>query len=214
MPSKPFTLAVPVNATDHVLGPATAKVTIVEYGDFECPSCGQAYPAVKMLLKRFGDRVRFVFRQFPLVEVHPHAELAAEAAEAAGAQHKFWPVHDLLFEHQQHLKANSLRQYALQAELDLDRYDYEMKEHLYLQRVHEHIDGGAKSGVRSTPGFFVNGALEEVSSATASPPADPAPSRQAARRSTRRRRPPSRCGARARCPWRRWCRDARARRSR
>ena len=81
MPSKPFTLAVPVNHTDHVLGPVSAKVTVVEYGDFECPSCGQAYPAVKMLLKRFGDRVRFVFRHFPLVEVHPHAELAAEAAE-------------------------------------------------------------------------------------------------------------------------------------
>ena len=161
--SQPFTLAVPVNHTDHVLGPASAKVTVVEYGDFECPSCGQAYPAVKMLLKRFGERVRFVYRHFPLVEVHPHAELAAEAAEAAGAQHKFWPMHDLLFEHQQHLKANNLRQYALQAELDLDRYDYEMKEHLYLQRVHEHIDGGANSGVRSTPGFFVNGAVEDVS---------------------------------------------------
>src|SRR5256885_672030 len=159
MPSKPFTLAVPVNATDHVLGPATAKVTIVEYGDFECPSCGQAYPAVKMLLKRFGDRVRFVFRQFPLVEVHPHAELAAEAADAAGAQHKFWPVHDLLFEHQQHLKANSLRQYALQADLALKRDDYERMEHLYLQRVHEHIHGGAKSGGRSTPGFFCHDAL-------------------------------------------------------
>src|SRR6266568_1333998 len=85
------------------------------------------------------------------------------AAEAAGAQHKFWPMHDLLFEHQQHLKAISLRQYALQAELDLDRYDYEINEHVYLQRVHEHIDGGAKSGVRSTPGFFVNGAVQDVS---------------------------------------------------
>ena len=160
---QPFTLAVPVNHTDHILGPISARVTVVEYGDFECPSCGQAYPAVKMLLKRFGDRMRFVYRHFPLVEVHPHAELAAEAAEAAGAQHKFWQMHDLLFEHQLHLKANNLRQYALQAELDLDRYDYEMKEHLYLQRVHEHIDGGVKSGVRSTPAFFVNGAVEDVS---------------------------------------------------
>jgi len=161
--SRPFSIAVPFNPTDHVLGPASAKVSIVEYGDFECPSCRQAYPAVKMLLKRFGDRVRFAYRHFPLLEVHPHAELAAEAAEAAGAQHKFWQMHDLLFEHQQHLKASDLRQYALQAELDLDRYDYEMKEHLYLQRVHEHIDGGAKSGVRSTPGFFVNGVVEDVS---------------------------------------------------
>src|SRR5438552_2742749 len=161
--SQPFALAVPVNHTDHFLGPATGKVTAVKCGSLGCPSCGRAYPAVKMLLKRFGDRMRFVFRQFPLVEVHPHAELAAEAAEAAGAQHKFWPMHDLLFEHQLHLKAASLRQYALQAELDLDRYDYEMKEHVYLQRVHEHIDGGTKSGVRSTPGFFVNGAVEDVS---------------------------------------------------
>jgi protein-disulfide isomerase len=160
---QPFTLAVPPNHADHVLGPASAKVTVVEYGDFECPSCGQAYPAVKILLERFRDRVRFVFRHFPLVAVHPHAELAAEAAETAGAQHKFWEMHDLLFQHQMHLKAGSLRQYALQAELDLERYDYEMKDHVYLQRVHEHIDGGAKSGVRSTPGFFVNGAVQDVS---------------------------------------------------
>src|SRR3981189_3568924 len=103
--SQPFTLAVPVNPTDHILGRGARKVPIVEYGAFECPSCGQAYPAVKILLKRFGDRVRFVFRHFPLLEVHPHAELAAEAAEAAGAQHKFWQMHDLLFENQLHLKA-------------------------------------------------------------------------------------------------------------
>ena len=161
--SRLFALAVPVSHADHALGPASAKVTLVEYGDFECPSCGQAYPAVKMLLERFGDGVRFVYRHFPLLEVHPHAELAAEAAETAGAQHKFWQMHDLLFEYQLHLKANNLRQYALQAELDLDRYDYELKEHVYLQRVHEHIDGGAKSGVRSTPAFFLNGAVQDVS---------------------------------------------------
>src|SRR5258706_6642182 len=161
--TQPFALAVPVSHTDHILVPASAKVTIVEYGDFECPSCGQAYPAVKILLKHFGDRVRFVFRHFPLLEVHPHAELAAEAAEAAGAQHKFWQMHDLLFENQLHLKANNLREYAQRAELDLERYDYEMKEHLYLQRVHEHIDGGVKSGGGSTPGFFVNGPLQDVS---------------------------------------------------
>src|SRR5258708_8411678 len=98
-----------------------------------------------MLLKHFGDQMRFVFRQFPLVEVHPHAELAAEAAEAAGAQHKFWQMHDLLFEHQLHLKAASLRQYALQAELDLDRYDYEMTENVYLQPAHEHLPRGPNS---------------------------------------------------------------------
>src|SRR5215471_223107 len=116
------TLAVPVTHLDHILGPETAKVTVVEYGDFECPNCGQAYPAVKILRKYFGERVRFVFRHFPLREVHPHAELAAEAAEAAGAQGKFWPMHDLLFENQLHLKAKSLRGYAEKAGVDLERY--------------------------------------------------------------------------------------------
>ena len=156
-------LAVPVSHSDHILGPETAKVTLVEYGDFECPNCGQAYPAVKILRKHFGERMRFVFRHFPLREVHPHAELAAEAAEAAGAQKKFWPMHDLLFENQLHLKANSLRRYAEQAELDLERYDYEMGDHVYLQRVQEHIDGGTRSGARSTPTFFVNGVVHDVS---------------------------------------------------
>ena len=157
------TLAVPVTHLDHILGPHTAKVTLLEYGDFECPNCGQAYPAVKILRKHFGERVRFVFRHFPLREVHPHAELAAESAEAAGAQGKFWLMHDLLFENQLHLKSKNLRQYAEQATLDLERYDYEMEDHVYLQRVLEHIEGGAQSRVRSTPTFFVNGAICDVS---------------------------------------------------
>src|SRR5919206_2703012 len=105
---EPFTLAVSLEATDHVLGPESARVEVIEYGDFECPNCGQAYPAVKQLLRHFEHRVRYAFRHFPLIEVHPHAQLAAEAAEAAGAQHKFWPMHDLLFEHQLHLKAKDL----------------------------------------------------------------------------------------------------------
>ena len=159
----PFTLAVPVNQTDHVLGPASAAVTVVEYGDFECPSCGQAYPAVGMLLKHFEGRMRFVFRHFPLREVHPHAELAAEAAEAAGAQGKFWEMHHLLFEHQSHLKAKSLREYAQKLELDLGRYDFEMKDQVYLQRVQEHIAGGVKSGIRATPTFYINGELHDTS---------------------------------------------------
>jgi len=156
-------LAVPVSHGDHILGPETARITLVEYGDFECPNCGQAYPAVKILRKHFGERMRFVFRHFPLREVHPHAELAAEAAEAAGAQNKFWPMHDLLFENQLHLKAKSLRRCAEQAEVDLERYDYEMNDHVYLQRVQEHIDSGTRSGVRATPTFFVNGILHDVS---------------------------------------------------
>jgi protein-disulfide isomerase len=156
-------LAIPLNHRDHVIGPETAKVIVVEYGDFECPNCGQAYPAVKILLKHFGERMRFVFRHFPLREVHPHAELAAEAAETAGAQKKFWSMHDLLFENQLHLKVKNLRRYAESAGLDLERFDYEIGDHVYLQRVQEHIDGGRKSGVRATPTFFVNGVLRDVS---------------------------------------------------
>ena len=158
-----ITLTVPVNQSDHILGPEFAKVTVVEYGDFECPTCGQAYPAIKMLLKHFGNRMRFVFRNFPLREMHPHAELAAEAAEAAGAQHKFWHMHDLLFENQLHLKANNLRQYAAKAQLDLERYDYEMKDHVYLQRVQEDIEGAKASNVQSSPSFFINGIMHDVS---------------------------------------------------
>ena len=157
------TLAVPVTHTDHVSDADSARVTLVEYGDFECPSCGQAYHAVKILLRHYGNRVRFVFRHFPLREVHPHAELAAEAAEAAGAQHKFWHLHDLLFENQLHLKAKSLREYAAKAGLDLERYDYEMGDHVYLQRVQEHLESGRRSGVRATPAFFVNGVMHDVS---------------------------------------------------
>ena len=160
---RPVRLAVPVNHLDHVLGPARAPMTIVEYGDFECPSCKLAYPAVKLLIKTFGAGVRFAYRHFPLVEVHPHAELAAEAAEAAGAQGKFWPMHDLLFENQQHLKGNHLRGYAQRLELDLARYDYEMGDHVYLQRVREHIASGVASGVRGTPAFYLNGAYQDVS---------------------------------------------------
>jgi protein-disulfide isomerase len=159
----PVKLAVPLNHLDHVLGSAQAPVTLVEYGDFECPQCKLAYPAVQLLIKTFGSAVRFAYRHFPLLEVHPHAELAAEAAEAAGAQGKFWPMHDLLFENQQHLKASHLRAYAQRLELDLSRYDYEMDDHVYLQRVREHVASGVASGVRGTPGFYMNGVPQDVS---------------------------------------------------
>ena len=160
---EPFTLTVPVDRTDHLLGPETAHVVVVEYGDFECPNCGQAYPGVKLLLRRFEHRVRFAFRHFPLTEVHPHALLAAEATEAAGGQHKFWPMHDLLFEQQLHLKPKDLRRYAGELELDLERFDYELNDQVYRQRVNEHIEGARRSGVRATPTFFVDGALVDVS---------------------------------------------------
>src|SRR5579872_7392041 len=116
-----FTLAVPVGASDHTLGDPHAPVTIVEYGDFECPNCKQAAPAVKLLLERFGGRARFVFRHFPLEEVHPHALAAAQAAECAGGQGRFWEMHDLLFANQDHLKTNQLHSYAERLQLDMAR---------------------------------------------------------------------------------------------
>src|SRR5438105_11520846 len=112
MTARTFELAVAVNPRDHNLGASHAPVTVVEYGDFECPNCKQAAPAVKLILERFAGRIRLVWRHFPLEEVHPHALLAAEAAEAAGEQGKFWPMHDLLFENQAHLKAKQLHGYA------------------------------------------------------------------------------------------------------
>jgi protein-disulfide isomerase len=163
MTSHPFELAVPVAAVDHTLGASHAPVTIVEYGDFECPNCKQAAPAVKMLLHHFAGKLRFVFRHFPLEEVHPHALQAALAAETAAGQGKFWPMHDLLFENQNHLKTQQLRGYAQRLELDMVRYDGDMEDTVYLQRIREQMDGATKSGVRSTPTFFVNGKVQDVS---------------------------------------------------
>jgi protein-disulfide isomerase len=161
--AKHVTLIPPVSHSDHIRGAASARVTLIEYGDFECASSGQAYHAVKILLKYFGDDLRFVFRHFPLREEHPHAEMAAETAEIAGAQQLFWPMHDLLFENQLHLKPKSLRQYAEKLELDLARYDQELNDHIYLQRVQESIAGGVRGEIKSTPAFFINGVVHDVS---------------------------------------------------
>ena len=158
-----FELSVPVNATDHVLGAAHVAVSVVEYGDFECPNCKQAAPAVKMLLEHFKGRIRFAYRHFPLEEVHQHALSAAEAAECAGAQQRFWPMHALLFATQPHLKRPQLRSYAERLQLDMSRYDLEMDDDVYLQRVREHIGSGRDSGVRATPTFFVAGKIKDVS---------------------------------------------------
>ena len=158
-----FKLTVPVSAVDHVLGPEHAHVTVVEYADFECPNCKQAAPAVKLLLERFAERVRFAFRHNPLEEVHPHALMAAQAAECAGGQGQFWPMHDLLFENQLHLKANQLRGYAERLGLDMARYTAEMDDQVYLQRIREQQRSGRDSGVRGTPTFFVNGRIHDVS---------------------------------------------------
>ena len=163
MTARTFELAAAVNPSDHHLGPSHAPVTVVEYGDFECPNCKQAAPAVKLLLERFPGRLRVVWRHFPLEEVHPHALHAALAAEAAAGQGKFWPMHDLLFENPHHLKLPQLRDYAQRLELDIVRYDADMADTVYLQRIREDIAGANASGVRSTPTFFLNGVIQDVS---------------------------------------------------
>jgi protein-disulfide isomerase len=156
-------LAVPVDALDHVSGAPEARLTLVEYGDFECPSCALAYPAVKMLMARYGHACRFVFRHFPLVEVHPHALLAAEAAEAAAAQGQFWQLHDRLFEHPNHLKPADLLNHAGELGLDTVRFRAELEDHVFLQRVQEHIASGRASHVRATPTFFLGGRRVDTS---------------------------------------------------
>lgn len=161
--TSPNPLLVPDSATDHIHGPSTAAVTLVEYGDFECPSCGQAHAALKIILAHFGPQLRYVFRHFPLREVHPHAEMAAETAEAAGAQGKFWPMHDKLFEHQTHLDDKHLHQYAQDIGLNMARYENEIRDHVYLQRVQEQMKVAERLHVRATPTFYVNGVFTDVS---------------------------------------------------
>jgi protein-disulfide isomerase len=158
-----FELTVPVSATDHTIGPAQAPVAVVEYGDFQCPNCKQAAPAVKLLLNRFAGRLRFVYRHFPLEEVHPHALQAAESAESADSQGKFWPMHDLLFDNQPHLDRHQLRSYAERLRLDMARYTAEMDNRVYLHRIRAHTQSGRESGARSTPTFFVDGKIQDVS---------------------------------------------------
>jgi protein-disulfide isomerase len=158
-----MTLAVPVEPMDHMRGSEHARVTVVEYGDFECPSCKVAVPTPKLLLERFPSRIRFVFRHFPLQEAHPHAQLAAEASEAAAAQGKFWAMHDVLFQNQAHLKDKDLHRYAADLGLDMARYTAEMDDHIYLQKVREHVEGGRRSHIRATPTFFVDGIVQDIS---------------------------------------------------
>jgi protein-disulfide isomerase len=158
------TLVIPVDdERDHIQGPADAAATLVQYGDYECPYCGAAYPIIKEVQARMGDRLRFVFRNFPISTSHPHAEQAAEGAEAAGAQGRFWEMHDLLYEHQRHLTDPDLHGHAERLELDVQRFDEELADHVYAARVHEDFIGGVRSGVNGTPTFYVNGARHDDS---------------------------------------------------
>jgi protein-disulfide isomerase len=159
-------LTVPINiGSDHIRGSVNnAPITLVEYGDYECPYTGMAYPIVKELIRQFGDdKIYFVFRNFPLSDIHPHARYAAEAAEAAAAQDKFWQMHDYLFEHQKALDDDHLVEYAKKIELDIDKFNDDMSKHVYASSIEESLEGGIDSGVEGTPTFFVNGLRYEDS---------------------------------------------------
>ena len=154
----PVMLKVPVSSNDHTQGPSDAPVTLVEYGDYECPHCARAHPILKLVLRRLGDRLRFVFRNFPLTEIHPHAELAAEAAEAAGTRGMFWEMHDMIYDHQREgLEVEDLAQYAGVIGLDAIAVMQDVASHTYLPRIREDFMSGVRSGVNGTPTFFING---------------------------------------------------------
>jgi protein-disulfide isomerase len=158
MSSEYSNLSVPVNRNrDHIQGPDTAPITLVEYGDYVCPYCGQAYPIIKQIQNYFGENFRFVFRNFPLTQVHPHAQRAAEAAEEAAAQNKFWNMHDYLYEHQQALDDKHLEKYAKIVGLDLERFDEDMENHVHVPKIREDFLSGIQSGVNGTPSFYING---------------------------------------------------------
>ena len=146
-----------VTPEDHIQGPEDAEVTLVEYGDYECPHCGRAYPIVKRVQERFGKRLRFVFRNFPLSEVHPHAESAAEVAEFAGAHGKFWEMHDLLFENQEQPSGSLYSELAKELSLPPEALRQALEDGNYKARVRADFSGGVRSGVNGTPTFFING---------------------------------------------------------
>jgi protein-disulfide isomerase len=150
-------LMVPVSDRDHVQGPADAPVTLVEYGDFECPYCAAAHVIVKQVREIMGDQLRFVFRHFPLTQIHPYAEHAAEASEAAGAQGQFWEMHDLLYENQPMLDSLHLVMYAEKLGLEGERFVRELEEGIYRERVRGDFLSGVRSGVNGTPAFFIRG---------------------------------------------------------
>jgi formate-nitrite transporter family protein len=151
------TLTPPVSAHDHAEGPADAPLTLVKYGDYQCPYCGAAYPVVKRLQKTLGKRLQFVFRNFPLTQAHPYALIAAEAAEAAALQGKFWEMHDLLFEQQTFLEPEIIPSWAESIGLNLEKFASDIKQGVVEKRIREDRQSGIRSGVNGTPTFFVNG---------------------------------------------------------
>jgi protein-disulfide isomerase len=157
--SNGFTL--PIAKRDHIQGSIDAPIMLLEYGDYECPYCGAAYPIIKTIQKQLGKRLCFAFRNFPLVNSHPHAQHAAEAAEAAGAQGKFWEMHDILFENQEALDDEDIAQYATTLGLDGSLVLGEVLAGTHNARVREDFRAGARGGVNGTPTFFINGVRHE-----------------------------------------------------
>ena len=149
--------ALPIPDRDHIQGPIDSPIKLLEYGDYECPYCGEAYAVVKTIQKRLGSRLCFAFRNFPLVNSHPHAQHAAEAAEAAGAQGRFWEMHDSLYENQDALEDENLIEYASALGLTTERLIKELEAGTYAARVRQDFRSGARQGVNGTPSFFING---------------------------------------------------------
>ncbi len=151
-------LTLPVGARDHAEGSDRASVVLVEYGDYQCPYCGAAYPVVKRIQKTLGDDLRFVFRNFPITNAHPMAQWAAETAEAAAAQDRFWPMHDFLYENQRRFGEDQVfTQFESKLHLDVSRIARELAQHSHLPRIEEDFSSGVRSGVNGTPTFFING---------------------------------------------------------
>lgn len=159
--SKDQISTLPVNGHDHIQGPIDAPYKLVEYGDYQCPYCRDAYEVVKEIQDHLGDQLCFVYRNFPLVEMHPYAEHAAEAAESADGQGRFWEMHDTLFENQDALTDEDLAEYAMELELDAERLLAEVRSAAHASRIQKDLRSGEKNGVNGTPTFFVNGKLFE-----------------------------------------------------
>jgi len=152
-----MSLKPPVSARDHIQGNSDAAIELVEYGDYQCPYCGRAYPIIKLIQQRFGDNLKFVFRNFPLSEIHPQAKKAAVAAEAADKQNKFWQMHDSIFENQQQLHQSALMEYAKLIGLDVEQFKDDLTNDELVKRVEDDLESGLRSSVNGTPGFFING---------------------------------------------------------
>ena len=146
-----------VSKTDHLQGNLDAPIELVEYGDYQCPHCGRAYPIVKSIQRKLGNKLKFIFRNFPLAEMHPDATRAAVAAEIAASQGKFWEMHDIIFEHQEDLDDESLISYAAELELDMQKFNSDFQKPEFMEKVENDFESGVRSGVNGTPSFFING---------------------------------------------------------